>query len=163
MKWIAQLALYLPLVALLGYFSTAPRFSAIAADQALVRLSFIHAAERRYPCRTRGAEELARLAPNMRAAEDCPRERSPLRIQLEVDGRTVLDQEAAPAGMRRDGNAVVYRRLPIPAGRHRIVVRLRDRPEGDFNYRREETVDLAPGQVLLIDFVAAKGGFAFRS
>ena len=163
MKWIAQLALYVPLMVALGTFSTAPRFSAIAADEALVRLSLIHSAERKYPCRTRSSEELSKLAPNMRAAEDCPRERSALRIQLEVDGRIVLDHEAAPAGLRRDGNAAVYCRLPVPAGRHRIVARLRDRAEGGFNYHGEATVDLAPGHVLLIDFVAAKGGFAFRT
>ena len=163
MKWIAQLALYLPLMALLGYFSTAPRFSAIGAEQALVRLSFIHSAERRYPCRTRSAEELAKFAPNMRAPQECPRERSAVRVELEVDGRVLLSRDVLPAGLHADGNSALYARAPLPAGRHRIVARLRDRPEGDFNYRREETVELAPGQVLLIDFVAAKGGFAFRT
>lgn len=163
MKWIAQLALYVPLMVLLGYFSTEPRFSAIGADEALVRLSLIHAAERRYPCRTRSAEELAKLAPNMRAAEDCPRERSPVLVELEVDGRLVLRRDVPPAGLQHDGNAALYERLPLPAGRHRIVARLRDRPEGAFNYQREQTVELAPGHVLLIDFVAAKGGFAFRT
>ena len=162
MKWLGQLVLYLPLMALLGYFSTEPRFSAIAADQALVRLSFIHAAERKHPCRTRSAEELSRLAPNMRAAQECPRERSPVLVELEVDGGLLLRREVAPAGMHRDGNAALYARAPLAAGHHRIVARLRDRPEGGFDYQREESIDLAPGDVLLIDFVAAKGGFAFR-
>ena len=162
MKWLGQLVLYLPLMALLGYFSTRPPFSAIAADQALVRLSFIHAAERKYPCRTRSAEELAKLAPNMRAAQECPRERSPVLVELELDGEVLVRREVQPAGVQRDGNAALYVRAPLPAGRHRIVARLRDRPQGDFNYRSEETVELAPGHVLLIDFVAAKGGFAFR-
>lgn len=159
----AQLALYLPLMALLGYFSTAPRFSAIGAGEALVRVSLIHSAERRHPCRQRSAEELSKLAPNMRAAEECPRERSPVLVELEVDGAPYLRREVPPAGLHRDGNAALYARLPLPAGRHRIVARLRDRPEGGFNYQREETLDLAPGQVLLIDFVAGKGGFAFRT
>ena len=163
LRILAQLALYAPLMAILGYFSTAPRYAAIGADQALVRLSFIHAAQRLHPCRTRSAEELAKLAPNMRAAEECPPERSPLRVQLEVDGTIVLDQQVPPAGLHRDGNAAVYGRLPVPAGRHRVVARLRDRPEGGFNFEREATVELAPGHVLLIDFVAAKGGFAFRT
>ena len=163
MKWIGQIALYLPLMALLGWFSTEPRFSAIGAGEALVRLSFVHAAERKHPCRTRSAEELAKLAPNMRAAENCPRQRANVRVELEVDGRIVLRREVHPAGFHEDGNAALYARLPVAAGRHRIVARLRDRTGGDFNYRREETVDLAPGHVLLIDFVAAKGGFAFRS
>jgi hypothetical protein len=42
------------------------------------------------------------------------------------------------------------------------VARLRDRPGEGFNYVKEETVELAPGRVLLIDFVASRGGFVFR-
>ena len=159
----AQLLLYVPLMALIGYFSTQPRFSVLAADEALVRLSLIHAAERREPCRTRSAEELAKLPPNMRAAQDCPRERAPVLVELEVDGEVVLRREVQPAGLKRDGNATLYHRLPLPAGKHRVVARLRDRPGSGFNFEKEQTLDLAPGQALLIDFVAAKGGFVFRS
>lgn len=157
----AQLALYAPLMALLAYFSTEPRFSTLAPDQALVRVSFIHATERKEACRERSAEELRKLAPNMRAALDCPRERSPLLVEIELDGKIVLRREVQPSGLRRDGNVAVYQRLALPAGRHRIVARLRDRADGDFNYSRDETVQLAAGRVLIIDFNAAKGGFAF--
>lgn len=159
----AQLLLYVPLMALIGYFSTEPRFSILGEDEALVRLSFIHAAERKVPCRTRSAEELAKLSPNMRAAQDCPRERAPVRIELEVDGKLVLRREVPPSGLKNDGNATVYHRLPVPAGKHRVVARLSDRASGEFNYEKEETVELAPGGVLLIDFVAARGGFVFRT
>jgi hypothetical protein len=158
----AQLALYVPLMVLIGYFSAAPKFSPIGASEALLRLSFIHAAQRKAPCRERSAEELAKLAPNMRAALDCPRERAPLLVELELDGKVVLRREVQPAGLKGDGNATVYHRLPVPAGKHRIAVRLRDRPGEGFNYAREETVELAPGRVLLIDFIAAQGGFLFR-
>lgn len=159
----AQLALYVPLMALIGYFSSVPRFSALGENEALVRLSFIHAAERKAPCRTRSAEELAKLAPNMRAAQDCPRERSPVLVELEIDGALVLRREIAPSGLKRDGNATAYHRLPVAAGRHRIVARLRDRPGSAFDYEKEQTLEIAPGRALLIDFAADKGGFVFRS
>ncbi|HEX2332756.1 MAG TPA: hypothetical protein VHI32_06245 [Burkholderiales bacterium] len=161
LRFAAQLALYAPLMAILAYFSTEPRFSVIAPGEALVRVSFIHATQRRQACRERTPEELAKLAPNMRAALDCPRERSPLLVEVELDGRLVLRREVQPSGLRRDGNAVVYERMALPAGRHRIVARLRDRAEGDFNFMKDETVELAGGQTLIIDFNAAKGGFAF--
>ena len=159
----AQLLLYVPLMALIGYFSTQPRFSILGEDQALVRLSFIHAAERKAPCRTRTPEELAKLPPNMRAAQECPRERAPVLVELEVDGSVVLRRAVAPSGLKGDGNATVYHRLPLPAGTHRVVARLSDRASGEFNYRKEETIELAPGGVLLIDFDAARGGFVFRT
>ncbi len=156
-----QLVLYVPLMALIGYFSTAPRFTIVPEKSALVRLSFVHAAERLRECRERTPEELAKLAPNMRAALDCPRERAPLRVELEFDGEVVYRREVAPAGLRRDGAAAVYHRMTVPAGSHRIVARLRDRASGEFNYVREATLDLAPGASLVIDFAAARGGFVF--
>ena len=161
-RFVAQLALYVPLMAMLAYFSTEPRFSVVAPEEALVRVSFIHSTQRRQACRERSAEELAKLAPNMRAALDCPRERSPLLLELELDGKLVLRREVQPSGLRRDGNAVVYERMALPAGRHRIVARLRDRPEGEFNFIKDETLELAGGRSLIIDFNAAQGGFVFR-
>lgn len=161
LRFVAQLVLYVPLMAILAYFSTEPRFSVVAPDEALVRVSFIHATQRRQACRERTPEELAKLAPNMRAALDCPRERSPMLVEVELDGKLLLRREVQPSGLRRDGNAVVYERMALPAGRHRIVARLRDRAEGDFNFMKDETVELAGRQTLIIDFNAAKGGFAF--
>ena len=161
LRFVAQLVLYVPLMAILAYFSTEPRFSLVAPDEALVRVSFIHATQRRQACRERTPEELAKLAPNMRAALDCPRERSPMLVEVELDGKLLLRREVQPSGLRRDGNAVVYERMALPAGRHRIVARLRDRAEGDFNFMKDETVELAGRQTLIIDFNAAKGGFAF--
>jgi hypothetical protein len=163
LKIAAQLALYVPLMAIVGYFSTEPRFFPVSPDRALLRLSFIHAAQRKQECRQRSPEELAKLAPNMRAALDCPRERSDVLVELELDGAVVLRRAVKPSGLRHDGNAAVYQRLTLPAGRHRIVARLRDRPDGDFNYMREQTVVLDAGRVLLIDFNANQGGFLFRS
>ena len=158
----AQLLLYVPLMAIIGYFSTEPRFSDVAPEQALLRLSFIHAAQLKHGCRQRTPEELAKLAPNMRAALDCSRERADVLVELDVDGTTVLRREVKPSGLQHDGNAVVYQRLVLPAGRHRIVARLRDRPEGEFNFVKERDVDLSAGGVVLIDFNAGQGGFLFR-
>jgi hypothetical protein len=159
---LAQLVLYLPLMALIGTFSTWPRFTEVPPEDALVRLSFIHAAALKHECHTRSAAELAKLAPNMRAPLDCPRERAPIRIELALDGKALLERQRPPAGLRHDGAATAYFRLAVPAGRHRILVRMQDRPEGGFNHQREANLELAPGSALVIDFDPAKGGFVFR-
>jgi hypothetical protein len=99
----------------------------------------------------------------MRAALDCPRERADVRVELEVDGKVVLRRDIKPAGLQRDGNAALYERMALPAGKHRIVARLRDRAEGDFNYVKEQDLNIVAGKVLLIDFNANQGGFIFRS
>jgi hypothetical protein len=154
--------LYLPFMALIAYFSTNPRFTHLPPDKALLRLSLSHAGERIAECKQRSAEELAKLPPNMRAALDCPRERSPVKIELELDGVQLLSAEIAPSGMRRDGASSVYQRLIITAGEHHIAVRLKDRPGNEFNFHKAQSIKLAPGGALLIDFNAAQGGFIFR-
>ena len=162
LRFAGQLLLYAPLMALLAYFSTQPRFTHLAADKALLRLSFTHAGERLHECKRRSAEELAKLPPNMRAAEDCPRERSAVSVELELDGERIYSAQIEPSGLRRDGASTAYRRLVVPSGRHRVVARLRDRPGAAFNYESEKSIELAPGAALLIDFNAAHGGFVFR-
>ena len=161
-QWAGGLAFYGGAAALIGYFSAEPRYAPVPEGQGLLRVSIVHATQRRDACRERSAAELAKLPPNMRAAQDCPRERSPMLVEVEVDGRLVLRREAQPSGLRRDGNAALYERLVLPAGTHRVAARLRDRPGEGFDHAREDTVALRPGQALLLDFNAAHGGFHFR-
>ncbi len=166
MNWIrftAQLVLYVPLMALIGYFSVSPPYHVTGADEALIRVSFSHAAQRLQECRQRSDEELAKLSPNMRLREDCPRERSPTHFQLELDGKVVVDRVIPPSGLKRDGAATLYTRLPVQAGKYRIVARLNDRPGEGFSHTAETTADLKPGDAVVIDFQASKGGFLFRA
>lgn len=162
-KWLGQALLYGLFALFVGYFSSAPRFQALAPDQALIKLSFVHHGEFVTPCRQRTAEELAKLAPNMRTPMDCPRARSPVRVEIDLDGAPLYRGVAAPSGLARDGAATVYRRFPVRAGEHRLAVRLNDnaRVEG-FNFSREDTLKLQPAQVLVIDFSAEKGGVFFQ-
>jgi hypothetical protein len=157
-----QAILYGAFAATLGHFSTSPAFEPLPPGHALVRLSLNHAGQRMFACRTRPPEELAKLAPNMRAAEDCPRERASVRVKVDLDGRSVADIVAAPAGLSRDGASVAYRRLPVPAGTHHLRVSLADDATGTFDRTREETLRLEPGRVLVIDFEPGKGGIIFR-
>lgn len=161
-RYAAQLALYVPLLALIGYFSTDPPFVVLPDNQALVLLSFSHAGARKEECRQRTPEELAKLAPNMRALQDCPRERNPVTVELELDGRQLYHIEAPPAGLKKDGASTVYRRSTVAAGEHHVVVRLRDQATGSFGYVKEETIDIPAGASLVIDFHAGQGGFKFR-
>lgn len=161
-RYAIQAVLYGAFALFVGYFSTAPTYDHLAPGEALVRLSFSHAAQRKEPCRERSPEELAKLAPNMRAKQVCPRARSPVTVEIELDGKPLYRIVAPPAGLTADGASTVYRRLVVPAGRHEIRARLSDNPQGEFNYVAERTIELAAGRVLLIDFNATAGGFVFR-
>jgi hypothetical protein len=162
LAWGLQAVLYGAFAATLGWFSTSPAFEPLPPGHALIRVSLNHAGQRKAACRTRTPEELAKLAPNMRAAEDCPRERAPVLVKVELDGKSVADIVAIPAGLSRDGASVAYRRIPVPAGTHRIRVALADDAAGTFDRVREEEMRLDPGRVLVVDFEPGKGGIVLR-
>jgi hypothetical protein len=159
---LLQVPAYAAFAAFVGYFSSAPPYRHLDPGMAVVKLSFIHAGERKLACHERTPEELAKLAPNMRAKLDCPRARSDVKVELEMDGKVIYRIEARPSGLRDDMPSSVYRRLEVPAGRHTVRARLADTATGEFRHEGQASVDLAPGRVLVIDFVASRGGFEFR-
>ena len=147
----------------IGLFSGWPLYRHLDSDEALVKLSFTHAGQRIAPCRALDTQELAKLPPNMRAAERCERERAPVTVEVDIDGRPAFRHVAMPSGLSRDGASSVYQRLRVPAGTHRIQVRLKDRAQAKgFEHQREATLTLRPAQVLVIDFDAAQGGITLR-
>ena len=106
------------------------------AGQALVQ----HAGQRKEACRERSAEELAKLAPNMRAAIGLPaRARAGRRSSSRWTASRCSRVVAPPTGLSRDGASTVYRRVAVPAGTHRFVARLKDTAGGDFGYVGERT------------------------
>jgi hypothetical protein len=109
-RYSVQVLLYVAFGAAIGYFSSRPAFEVMPRDQALVRLSFSHGAKPVTPCRERSEEELAKLPPNMRVKLDCPRERAPVKVEIEMDGQPLYAIVAPPAGIKRDGASTVYRR-----------------------------------------------------
>jgi hypothetical protein len=161
--WAGQALLYGAFALAIGVFSQWPPYHPIEPGQALIKLSFTRVGKPIGDCRKPSAEEQARLPPNMRAPEICPRERSPITVQLEIDGVQALERTAAPTGLSKDGAAAMYERLVVPAGERRVAVRLSDDVRArDKPYEREARLQLAPGQILVIDFDAEKGGITFQ-
>ena len=162
-KYVLQAIAYAAFAVVIGYFSTFPRYQHLQPDEALLRLSFKHPGKPVGDCRERTPEELAKLPPQLRNKIECPRERSPVHVVVELDGKPLYDETFAAAGLRRDGAASGYRRLAIPAGQHSLKVAFNDdaRVKG-YTYERAATVELKPGQVVLIDLVADKGGVVIR-
>jgi hypothetical protein len=155
--WSGQILLYGLFAIVIGVFASWPSYRALPPDRALVKVSFIHHGQRVAACRPYTAAELAKLAPNMRTPLKCGRERSPVTIEVDLDGALVYRQVAAPSGLSSDGASSVYQRLQVPAGEHRIAVRLKDSAGDAFTHTREATVSLKPAQVLVIDFDPQRG------
>lgn len=162
-SWIGQVLLYAAFAAFIGVFTRWPSYQHLPEDHALIKLSFIHHGQRLQECHKMSAEELAKLPPNMRAPMDCPRERAPITVEVDIDGIAAIRRTAQPSGLSRDGAASVYQRIEVAAGMHSFDVRLRDstRSEG-FDFEHHEVLDLQPAQILVIDFSAEKGGITLQ-
>jgi len=161
--WAGQAVLYALFAAVLGVFSHWPPYRHLAADQALIKVSFTHSGKPVGDCRPMTEAELGKLPPNMRAPMKCPRERSPVTVELDIDGAPALRRTAPPSGLSRDGASAVYQRLQVRAGEQRLSVRMNDdaRHPG-FAYRKDAVIRLEPAQILVIDFDAEKGGITLR-
>jgi hypothetical protein len=83
---VGQVILYGAFAAFIGYFATSPTYHQIPDDVALIKLSISHLGDRE--CRKRTPEELEKMPPNMRAPMDCPRERSDIKLEVDLDGKT---------------------------------------------------------------------------
>jgi hypothetical protein len=139
-----------------------PPYQHLAPDQAVVKVSLRHTGALVGQCRTLSADELEALPPNMRAPQDCPRQRSPLVVELDINGRRRVDVTLQAQGLHADGRAVLYRRLIVPAGPVRVDVRMKDDVRQQaFAYRDSLETTLEPGRALIVDFDDAAGSFVF--
>jgi hypothetical protein len=163
LRMVGQFAVIAALFAAVAWLSDHPAYRQIPPGSAEMMLTFVHSADRRGECRRLTPEEIAKLPPNMRRVQDCPRGRRPIYVELDVDGRNLYRASLPPTGIAGDGPSRVYQRFVLPAKTYDVDVRMRDtaRSEG-FDHARHETVEVSPNQLFVIDFRAESGEFIFR-
>jgi hypothetical protein len=161
-RWSGQAVAYAVLIASVGLLATRPAYRYLAADHAVLKLSFSHAGQPLKPCRRYTPEELAQMPFNERTATSCERGRWPVYVELDLNGQTVYRATHEPAGLWSDGPSTVYERFEVPAGRHRVVARLRDDGAASgYTAVVERDIELTPGQNFVVDYRATEGGFLF--
>lgn len=160
---LGQALAYTGFAVVVGVLSVAPSWSPLEPGEALIKLSFSHAGQRKVECRVLRPEEIAALPPNMRRPQDCPRERQPVLVELDLNGHGLFAQALPPSGFWNDGASNIYRRIPVHAGQFRLTARLRDsaRDHG-FDYERHFDLAIVAGQSVIIDFQPQRGGFFLR-
>jgi len=163
MKYVAEFVAYAAFMLLVGVLSIRPELRLMADDEAIVSVSFSHAAKRVGKCRRLSQQELLALPPNMRKPDDCPRERHPLRIELEMDGQMLYEATLPPSGIWDDGKSTVYQRIRVDAGTHEFRARLSDSGKADsFDFENTSTVTLLPAQNMLVYFDTAQQRLGFH-
>jgi len=163
LRLLGQFVVIAALFAGVAWLSDRPTYRQIPEGTGVMMLSFVHSADRRGECRRLSPEEIAKLPPNMRRVQDCPRARRPIYVELDLDGRNVYRASLPPTGIAGDGPSRVYQRFVLPARKYDIAVRMRDtaRAEG-FDHERHDKIDFAPDQLFVIDYRPESGEFIFR-
>ncbi len=158
LRYLLQAFNYTIFMALIWYFATSPSVRVIEDDEAMITVAFGHAGETRVECRRLSQEELMKLPPNMRKAEDCPRERSPIIIEAKLDGKIIYSKTMLPPGIFNDGSVNIYYNSKVPAGKHKLEIKMDDsvRKQG-FNHQLAQDIDIKPAQILLVEFDSLKG------
>jgi hypothetical protein len=158
LRFLLQAFNYSLFMGVVWYFASAPSIRLIGEDEAKLTIAFAHAGQLREPCRMLSQEELNKLAPNMRKVDDCPRERSPVTIEAELDGAIVYSASLPPPGLFGDGGVDVFFSAKIPAGEHQLKLKMNDsiRVEG-FNHQFGQVVTVEPAQILLVEFNKKQG------
>jgi hypothetical protein len=158
-----QFAVIVALFAAVAAFADWPAYRQTPQGTGIVMLSFVHSATRQAECRRLTPQEIARLPPNMRRVQDCPRGRRPLYVELDVGDRVAYRAALPPTGIAGDGPSRVYQRFVLPVGRYDVAVRMRDTARSDgFDHVRSGSIPLGPDQMFVIDFRPEGGGFIFR-
>jgi len=104
-QYVGQFIAYTLFAMVIGYFATQPAYTHLGPDDALIKLSFSHAGAHIRECRKLTQQELEQLPPNMRRPTDCPRERLPLQIELQLDGKIIYRDALPPSGYASSGGA----------------------------------------------------------
>jgi len=162
-RYLGQGFCYLLFIGFLGYFSNAPSYINVPADKALIKFTFTHPGQRLVPCKKQTRAQLKKLPPQLRYSKKCSRERSPLRVELMMDGKMMFSGKVQPRGLSKDLPSPIYQRFIVPAGQHIFRVRMQDdiRKSG-YTYSSEKKITLKKLQTLVIDFNNVRRQFVFE-
>jgi len=162
-RLILQVLNYTVFMALIWYFSFSPPYVRLTPEQSMITLALSHAGKPVEECRKKTPEELAKLPPNMRVLEECPRERSPVKIQVMLDDETVIDKNVSPPGLYKDQGVDIYHSVKVPIGEHRLEIRMNDNVRVDGpTHHFQQSVSLDAAELLVIQFNSAANQFVVR-
>lgn len=152
-RLLGQCFTYATFAAVIGLFSVWPEYRMLEQENAVISLSFSHAAQRIGECRELTQAELNELPPNMRKPNSCPRERHPAYIEVRADDKVLFSETLLPSGLWADGKINVYNRTTLNAGEYHLFIGMND-SGGDavFDYERNADLRIEPGQNLVIGF-----------
>ncbi len=159
-QYLGQAVFYALFFVPLAYITHTPTHQALEPDMAVLKVAVRHAGKIVGQCTPLTGEQYDNLPANMKRPELCPRERSPLQLQLLLDGETVYRATIKASGLHRDGVSSMYQRFVVPAGQYHLQLLMNDDVSvAGNNWELEQDIELLPAQVLVANF---KQGFRLQ-
>lgn len=160
LRYLGQALLYGLFFVPLVYLTSSPVYTQQQPGMATLKVAVRHAGKIVGECTPVDSEQYAHLPANMKRPEICPRERSPLRLAVELDGKKLYAATVPAAGLHNDGVSSVYMRFDVPAGQHRLRLGMNDDVaiEGD-TWELDQEITLKAAQVVVAGF---KEGFTIK-
>jgi hypothetical protein len=152
-RWVSQ-ALVIGVVLLaIGYFADSPSLRVMDPATTELKLVIRHSGKLLGECEPMSVEGMANLAPNMRQTMVCPREKSPLSIELLANNRILVKKHIVPSGIHNDGVLAFYQRFVLPAGSTMIQLRVRENADSDtYSHVLNEELQLSPDSIVVVEF-----------
>lgn len=159
-RYLGQALLYALFFLPLVYLTHQPTHRHLGEDMAVLKIAIRHAGQIIGECTPISATEQAGQAANMQQVEICPRERSPLQLDLLLDGNTLYRAAVPASGLHSDGVSSMYQRFNVPAGPHHVQLLMNDDVTVDGpTWQLEQDIELQPAQVMVASF---KEGFRLQ-
>lgn len=159
-RYLGQALLYALFFVPLAYITHRPLHQHLEADMAVLKIAVRHAGAIVGECTPVGTEAYANQPATMKRTEICPRERSPVQLELILDGSTLYRASIPASGLHSDGVSSMYKRFNVPAGDHRIQLLMNDdQAVAGPTWQLEQDIQLEPAQVVVATF---KEGFRLQ-
>lgn len=150
---LAAIGISLALCAVLAVVSDLG-YASPPVDGSRLVVTFKHPGEISEECRQVTEEENAAKPAHMRRPEVCERQRSPVRLQIHIDGQRQLERTLTPTGLWQDGSSLALERIDVEPGVHEVIVRIGDvSDETDWPHVERKRIEFTHGhrRVLLFD------------
>lgn len=159
-QYLGQALLYALFFVPLVIITHSPSHQVLPPDMAVLKVAVRHAGQIVGECTPLTGAQYDNLPANMKRPEICPRERSPLKLQLLLDGKTYFQDSIPASGLHSDGVSSMYQRFVVPAGKYRLQLLMNDDVAvAGNNWELEQDIELLPAQVMVANF---KGGFKIQ-
>ena len=159
-RYLGQAVLYALFFLPIVYITQQPTYTHLEQDMAVLKVAVRHAGKIIGECTPLTGADYDKLPSNMKRPEICPRERSPLQLELLIDGQSLYRATVPASGLHNDGVSSMYQRFELPAGKHHLQLLMSDDSASRApTWQLSQDIELVPAQVMVATF---KEGFRLQ-